>query len=162
MLRHAGGALSSVVASQAVQRYRRPGLELYGTEGSANLLGDDWDPRGLEVWRNERGAWELREPLDATWLWADGLRELVVALAEGRPPLTALDLDLHLLDVLDAARRQRGDGQRGRGRLDVRAARPAPRPGRRATPPARPHAARPTSSRRRPAAAGHRLDFKCT
>lgn len=111
VLRHAGGALSSVVASQAVQRYRRPGLELYGTAGSANLLGDDWDPRGLEVWRNERGAWELRDPLDATWLWADGLRELVASLVEDRPPLTALDLDLHLLDVLDAARRSAATGR---------------------------------------------------
>jgi predicted dehydrogenase len=104
VLRHRDGALSSVVASQAVQAYRRPGLELYGTEGTANLLGDDWDPRGWELWRNALGAWELHEPLDPRWLWADGLRELVVSLREDRPPLTSWALDLHLLEVLDAAR----------------------------------------------------------
>jgi predicted dehydrogenase len=112
ILRHREGALSSVVASQAVQAYRRPGLELYGTAGTANLLGDDWDPQGFELWRNDRGAWELHEPLDATWLWADGLRELVAALRAGRAPLTSAELDLHLLDVLDAARASAADGGR--------------------------------------------------
>ena len=104
VLRHEAGALSSVVASQAIQRYRRPAIELYGAEGTANLLGDDWDPTGFELWRNQRGSWELFEPLDSTWLWADGLRELVMATFERRAPLAHPDQDLHLLEVLDAAR----------------------------------------------------------
>jgi len=41
LLRHVDGALSSLVSSHCIQRYRRPGLEFYGTEGTANLLGDD-------------------------------------------------------------------------------------------------------------------------
>jgi predicted dehydrogenase len=105
LLRHDSGALSSVVSSQAIQRYRRPGLEVYGTEGTANLLGDDWDPRGFEIWRNEAGRWEEYEAIEPTWLWADGLREAVVSLREGRPPLAEPTHDLHLLDVIDAARR---------------------------------------------------------
>jgi predicted dehydrogenase len=103
LLRHEAGALSSVVASQAIQRYRRPAIELYGTEGTANLLGDDWDPRGLELWRNEESRWNEYEPIEPTWLWADGLRELVAALREDRPPLTDASVDLHVLDVLEAA-----------------------------------------------------------
>jgi predicted dehydrogenase len=104
VLRHQGDALSSVVSSQAIQRYRRPALELYGTEGTANLLGDDWDPRGYEIFRNATGAWEEREPIDATWLWADGLREAIACVRERRAPLASLEQDLHLLDVVDAAR----------------------------------------------------------
>jgi predicted dehydrogenase len=104
LLRHADGALSSVVSSQAIQRYRRPALELYGTDGTANLLGDDWDPRGFEVWRNERGSWEEHDAIEPTWLWADGLREAVACVRESRPPLGSLDHDLHLLDVVAAAR----------------------------------------------------------
>ena len=82
ILRHVDGALSTVTSGQAVQRYRRPGLELYGTEGTANLLGDDWDPTGLEIWRNRDAAWTMIDPADATWLWADGLREAVVSLSK--------------------------------------------------------------------------------
>lgn len=102
LLRHQDGALSSLVSSHCIQRYRRPALEFYGTEGTANLLGDDWDPRGFEIWRNSAGCWEEFEPIDPTWLWADGLAEMVHALNEGREPLHSLDHDLHLLEVIEA------------------------------------------------------------
>jgi predicted dehydrogenase len=110
LLRHERGALSSVLASHATVRYRRPALELYGTEGTANLLGDDWDPHGVEVWREERAAWELHEPDDSTWLWTDGLREAVAALREGRRPLAFPSLDVHVLDVIGAVARSAADG----------------------------------------------------
>lgn len=103
LLRHQEGAISSIVSSHCIQRYRRPALEFYGTEGTANLLGDDWDPRGFEIWRNRAACWEAFEPLDPTWLWADGLSEMVYALREGRPPLHNLDHDLHLLEVIEAS-----------------------------------------------------------
>ena len=111
IVRHASGALSSVMASQAVQAYRRPAVELYGATGTANLLGDDWAPRGVEVWQNETGSWRLTEAIDETWLWTDGLRELVVALRDGRPPLQRIEQDLHLLDVLSAAERSARDNR---------------------------------------------------
>lgn len=102
VLRHERGALASVLASHATPAYRRPAIELYGTTGTANLLGDDWDPAGLEVWRGEGPAWEVREPEDATWLWTDGLREAVLALQGGRAPLNKPELDVHLIDVMAA------------------------------------------------------------
>jgi predicted dehydrogenase len=104
ILRHAGGALSSLVTGQAIQRYRRPALEVYGTEGTANLLGDDWDSSGYELWRNSAAYWESHDSLDPTWLWCDGLRELVACLREERAPLASSSHDLHLLDVIAAAR----------------------------------------------------------
>jgi predicted dehydrogenase len=103
VLRHEAGALSSVLASHATVRYRRPALELYGTEGTANLLGDDWDPQGIEWWREDAATWTVREPDDATWRWTDGLREAVSALQDGRPPLADPDLDVHVLDIIRAA-----------------------------------------------------------
>ncbi len=105
LLRHQNGALSSLVSGHCIQRYRRPALEFYGTEGTANLLGDDWDPRGSEIWRNSAGCWEEFEPLDPTWLWADGLAEMVNALVEERQPLHNLEHDLHLLEVIEASTR---------------------------------------------------------
>jgi predicted dehydrogenase len=104
ILRHAGGALSSIVTGQAIQRYRRPALEVYGTEGTANLLGDDWDSSGYELWRNSAAFWESHDSLDSTWLWCDGLRELVACMREGCEPLASSSHDLHLLDIVEAAR----------------------------------------------------------
>jgi predicted dehydrogenase len=103
ILRHESGALSSVVSSHAIQRYRRPALEIYGSEGTANLLGDDWDPRGFEIWRNRSGCWEEYEPVEGTWMWTDGLAEAVTALFDGRQPLAEITHDLHLLEVIEAA-----------------------------------------------------------
>ena len=103
-MRHRSGALSSIVASWEIHGYRRPALELYGTNGTADLLGDDWDPRGYEVFRADLGLWQERDTLDPTWLWTDGLRELVLALVEGRAPRHEPQQDLHLLDVMEAAR----------------------------------------------------------
>jgi predicted dehydrogenase len=103
IVRHESGALSSVVASWQVHAYRRPALELYGSEGTANLLGDDWDPRGYEIYRAEDRYWREVESTDPTWLWTDGLRELVAAVGEDRPPLANIEQDLHVLEVVEAA-----------------------------------------------------------
>ena len=140
ILRHAAGALSSIVTGQAIQRYRRPALEIYGTEGTANLLGDDWDSSGYELWRNSAAFWESHDSLDPTWLWCDGLRELVACLREDREPLASSSHDLHLLDIVEAARvasreRRAVAVSSGFDALDLR----VPPPGRAASP-ARPHA----------------------
>ncbi|MBO0719968.1 MAG: Gfo/Idh/MocA family oxidoreductase [Blastocatellia bacterium] len=103
LLRHESGALSSIVSSHAIQRYRRPALEIYGTEGTGNLLGDDWDPRGFEIWGNNAGCWHEYEPIEGTWTWTDGLAEAVTALFEGREPLAEITQDLHLLEIVEAA-----------------------------------------------------------
>jgi predicted dehydrogenase len=111
LLRHESGALSSVVSSHAIQRYRRPALEIYGAEGTANLLGDDWDPRGFEIWRNNSGCWEEYEPVEGTWSWTDGLTETVTALFDGRRPLAEITHDLHLLEVIEAAAASAKEGR---------------------------------------------------
>jgi len=38
-------------------------------------------------------------------LWADGLRDRVVAIREARATVANIEQDLHLLEVLEAARR---------------------------------------------------------
>src|SRR5262249_20854498 len=103
LLIHRSGAISQIVSSHAIVQYDRPALEFYGTSGTANLRGDDWDPRGIDVWQEARGCWESYPAIEPTWHWTDGLSDLVGALHEGRPPIADLDHDLHLIDVLEAA-----------------------------------------------------------
>ncbi len=110
MLRHMGGATSSVMASHAVCAYRRPAIELYGSEGSANMLGDDWDPEGVEVYRQDWGHWRQYASPDRTWNWTDGLRTAVESLHNGEVAAFNLDHDLHVLDVLRACRNSAAGG----------------------------------------------------
>jgi predicted dehydrogenase len=117
LMTHRNGAISSIVASHAISAYERPGLELYGSTGTAYLRGDDWDPRGVDIWRDSTGSWECFAPIEPTWLWTDGLIDLVRALRAGRAPQSDLAQDLHLIDVLDAAEKSR----RRRAPVTVRA-----------------------------------------
>jgi predicted dehydrogenase len=107
ILTHRSGAISSIVASHAICAYERPGLELYGSSGTAHLRGDDWDPRGVDIWRESTGSWESFAPIEPTWLWTDGLIDLVRSLRARRSPQCDLAQDIHLIDVLDAAEKSR-------------------------------------------------------
>lgn len=111
ILQHVSGALSSVVSSNAIQAYRRPAIELYGTKGTANLLGDDWDPKGIDIWTNDTGCWRSFDAVDHTWLWTDGLTALVQTLRSGTPIHSNLSIDIHLIEVLEAARWSSTTGQ---------------------------------------------------
>jgi predicted dehydrogenase len=46
-----------VTTGFTIQRYRGPAIELYGTTGTIQMLGDDWAPDGYELWQNDAGAW---------------------------------------------------------------------------------------------------------
>ena len=110
VLHHAGGATSVVMASHAVWAYRRPAIELYGSEGTVNLLGDDWDPEAIEVYREEWGHWRTYPSPDRTWNWTDGLRSAVEALVAGEHDGFDIEHDIHVLEVLDACRRSADEG----------------------------------------------------
>ena len=109
MLDHESGARSTVMASHAVQGYRRPALELYGTRGTANLLGDDWNPTGIDILTDEWGHWRSYASPDPTWNWTDGLRTAVAAISGAVGAGLDNDLSLHVLDVLTAARESADD-----------------------------------------------------
>ena len=46
---------ASVTTGFTMQQYRSPAIELYGSDGVLQLLGDDWAPDGYELWRNSSG-----------------------------------------------------------------------------------------------------------
>ena len=104
LVTHSQGATSVLVSSHAIVNYERPALEFYGTTGTINLRGDDWDPRGVDVWRESSRCWESYPAIEPTWHWTDGLADLVAALRAGRTPTADLAHDLHLIEILGAAR----------------------------------------------------------
>lgn len=88
-----------VTTGFTIQKYRACGVELYGTKGTIQMLGEDWDPRGYELWRNDHGAWEIfdhRSP----WQWTDGARDLIQAVSEGRSPVNRPEHAYHVLEIM--------------------------------------------------------------
>jgi predicted dehydrogenase len=95
--------LAVVTTGFTMQKYRSPAIELYGEEGTIQLLGDDWAPEGWELWRNEDGAWQLHPESDPHWQWTDGLRHLVDCVEGGRRPINRPEHAYHALEIMLAA-----------------------------------------------------------
>jgi predicted dehydrogenase len=101
----------SIMTGFTMQQYRSPALELYGSDGVLQMLGDDWAPEGFEQWRNSEHAWEVVPEIDPTWPWTAGLRHLVECVREGRPTVTRPEHALHALEVMLGAARSAETGR---------------------------------------------------
>jgi predicted dehydrogenase len=106
-----GGALAALTSGFTIQQYRGPGVEVYGTEGTIQMLGDDWDPDGYELWENRAGAWQIWKETAPDWPWTDGLRHLVDCIRAGARPLVTPRNAYHVLEVLIQAQASGRDGQ---------------------------------------------------
>jgi predicted dehydrogenase len=99
-----------VTTGFTMQKYRSPAIEVYGNEGTIQLLGDDWAPEGWELWRNDDGAWRVHPESDPHWQWTDGLRHLVDCVETGRPTITRPEHAYHALEIMLAAQAAGRDG----------------------------------------------------
>ena len=104
---------ATVTTGFTMQRYRSPCIELYGTHGVMQMLGDDWAPEGHEVWRNDAESWEIHPETDPHWPWTDGLRHLVECIETGAPSVIRPEHAYHALEIMLAAQAAGADG-RGR------------------------------------------------
>jgi predicted dehydrogenase len=107
-----GDAIFAVVtAGFTIQKYRCPALELYGSEGTLQMLGDDWAPDGYELWRNDVGAWQIFPETDRSWNWTDGLRHLVECIHEQKRPLVTPEHAYHVLEIMIKAQQSGAAGR---------------------------------------------------
>lgn len=99
LIEFGGGCIASIATGFTMQKYRTPGIEIYGSEGTVQMIGEDWGPQGYELWRNDRACWEVHE-LGGGWRWTDGIRDLIQSAQEGRKPVNAPDHAFHVLEVM--------------------------------------------------------------
>jgi predicted dehydrogenase len=96
-----GDARFAVVTTGfTMQDYRSPAIELYGINGTAQLLGDDWAPQGYEIIRNDKAGWTVYGEADPTWPWTAGLRHMVDCLLDGEQLLIQPQHAYHCLEVM--------------------------------------------------------------
>lgn len=104
-LQHQSGAISTVTTAFGMQKYRGPAIEVYGLDGTIQMLGDDWAPEGLEYWSNSVGRWQLIDSESRYWPWTDGLTHLVDCIQTGGQPYTPVEQAFHVLEIMLAAAR---------------------------------------------------------
>jgi predicted dehydrogenase len=92
--------LAVVTSGYVLQQYRSPALELYGTQGTIQLLGDDWAPDGFEMWQNTAGCWHVFPETDREWRWTDGVRHLVDCVERRAKPVVTAEHARHVLEIM--------------------------------------------------------------
>lgn len=104
-------AFGVVTSGFTLQQYRNPALEIYGTSGTLQMLGDDWDPDGYELWQNSIGAWQVFKETVPDWSWTDGLRHLVECIHTGARPLVTPEHARHVLEIMLKAQQSGREGR---------------------------------------------------
>lgn len=98
-----------VTTGFTIQRYKVPGIEIYGSDGTIQMIGEDWAPRGYELWQNKVGHWETHEL--GTWPWADGIRHMIDCIETGTRPVIKPEHAYHVLEIMLATMESGRTGQ---------------------------------------------------
>lgn len=104
-------AFAVVTCGYPIQQYRSPAIEIYGLDGVIQMLGDDWDPDGYELWLNDVGAWLVYKETDPGWLWTDGIRHLVECIQNNTAPIITPEHAYHVLEIMIKANESGQDGK---------------------------------------------------
>jgi predicted dehydrogenase len=102
---------ASVTTGFTMLQYRSPAIELYGTEGVLQMLGDDWAPEGYEVWDLTTRVWQGFPETDPLWHWAAGLEHLIECLRTGTDLTTTPEHALHAMEIMVRAEEAAADGR---------------------------------------------------
>jgi predicted dehydrogenase len=111
LLDFGSATFGTVTTGFTMQEYRTPAIELYGSGGTIQMLGDDWAPNGYELWTHEHGAWSIYGETDPTWHWTSGLRHLVDVVVDGERQLIRPEHAYHALEVMIKATTAAQTGQ---------------------------------------------------
>lgn len=100
----ANNCYAVVTTGFTIQKYRTPGIEIYGSTGTIQMLGEDWDPNGYELWQNDVGAWKVYPESDVNWPWTDGINHLVHCIRSGERPLCNPEQAYHVVEIIEKGR----------------------------------------------------------
>ena len=107
-----GDARFAVVTTGfTMHEYRSPAIELYGTGGVAQMLGDDWAPQGYEIVRADSAGWTTYAEVDPAWPWTAGLRHLVDCVLDDAELLVRPEHAYHCLEVMVKAQLAAASGE---------------------------------------------------
>ena len=90
----------------------RPTVLVWGTQGNMGMIGYDWAPFGVEM-----ATLDHEEPVryanDAKgYVWQEGASLVAEALATGKETLVTGEHSLHVLEIIEAARKSGKTGER--------------------------------------------------
>lgn len=121
LMEHASGALSHVQSGfnyfdpygHEGEGQDKPTISIWGTEGNMHLIGYDWAPFGVDMATREHDERTIRYAEDTgDYVWQEGASVIAKSLATGVEPLVDVEHSLHVLEIIEAARKSQEEGKR--------------------------------------------------
>lgn len=90
----------------------RPTISIWGTHGNMALIGYDWAPFGVDLSTHDHEQ-TVRYVKDAApYVWEMGASVICESLATGKEPLINAEHALHVLEIIESARKSQETGTR--------------------------------------------------
>jgi predicted dehydrogenase len=90
----------------------RPTISVYGSKGSMHMIGYDWMPFGVEVATEGQEEIQHLSTERGTYVWEEGASMICEHLSTGKGILVQAEHTLHVLEIIEAARKSQETGSR--------------------------------------------------
>lgn len=87
-------------------------ISLWGTKGNMGLVGYDWAPFGVDLATLDHESPERFVADPGSYVWQQGASVIAEALATGKEPFITAEHALHVLEIIEAARKSSETGTR--------------------------------------------------
>jgi predicted dehydrogenase len=120
LLEHQNGVISHVQcgfnyfnpAGHSGVGENRPTISIVGSDGAMNLIGYDWHPLGVELATTSHPELETSVTDSGTFVWQEGASVICEHLSTGKELLITSEHALHVLEIIEGARKSQATGQR--------------------------------------------------
>lgn len=90
----------------------KPTVSVVGKKGSMHLIGYDWMPFGVDMATIDHEESQRFATDPGTYVWEQGASVICESLVTGKEPLINAEHSLHVLEIIEAARRSQNESKR--------------------------------------------------
>jgi predicted dehydrogenase len=90
----------------------KPTISVVGKKGSMHLIGYDWMPFGVDMATIDHEESQRFATDPGTYVWEQGASVICGSLVTGNEPLINAEHSLHVLEIIEAARKSQNEGKR--------------------------------------------------
>lgn len=120
IMEHEGGVLSHVQCGfNYFDPYGHEGkgqekhtIQIWGSHGNMGLVGYDWSPHGVDLSTHDHEAVQRFVPDPLGYVWQEGASVVSKSIVDGTEPRINVEHALHVLELIEAARKSSATGQR--------------------------------------------------
>jgi predicted dehydrogenase len=87
-------------------------IKIWGTKGNMALAGYDWAPHGVDLVTTENEVPRRFVPDPGDYVWQQGASVVAKSMVDGIEPRINVEHALHVLEIIEAARKSGDTGQR--------------------------------------------------